>query len=212
MTSNYSLLQPLLLLLDQFIKHFVLLLIHSVVSDSLPPNGLQYARPLCSSLCPRVCSNSCPLSQRYHPTISSSVAPFSSCPLSVYSVLGIGLIVISISTTTLGGTIISPFYWRATEAEKGWESSPRQDLAEELWSGLSCPPAGNLPNLGTESMSLMSHALTGEFVTSIAIRKVPWCRNILLNKCGYVYIFLMHISHLVILLMTYYLLFILHLF
>ena len=52
---------------------------HSVVSDSLRPHGLQHARPPCPSPTPRVYSNSCPLSQWCHPTISSSVVPFSSC-------------------------------------------------------------------------------------------------------------------------------------
>ena len=51
----------------------------SVVSDSLWPHGLQYARPPCPSPTPRVYPNSRPLSQWYHPTISSSVIPFSSC-------------------------------------------------------------------------------------------------------------------------------------
>ena len=51
----------------------------SVVSGSLRPHGLQHARPPCPSPTPRVYSNSCPLSQRYLPTISSSVIPFSSC-------------------------------------------------------------------------------------------------------------------------------------
>ena len=46
--------------------------------DSLRPHGLQHARLLCPSPSPRVCSNSCPLSQWCHPTISSSVVPFSS--------------------------------------------------------------------------------------------------------------------------------------
>ena len=49
------------------------------VSNSLRPHGLQYDRLLCPSLSPGVCSNSCPLSQWYHPTISSSVIPFCSC-------------------------------------------------------------------------------------------------------------------------------------
>ena len=48
--------------------------------DSLQPCELQNARLPCPSLSPRVCSNSHPLSQWYHPTISSSVSPFSSCP------------------------------------------------------------------------------------------------------------------------------------
>ena len=56
-----------------------LLFSRSVVSDFLRPQGLQHARLPCPSPgSPWVCSNSCPLSQRYHPTISSSVIPFSS--------------------------------------------------------------------------------------------------------------------------------------
>ena len=51
---------------------------HSVVSDSLQPHRLQHARLPCPSPAPRVCSDSCPLSQWCHPTISSSVIPFSS--------------------------------------------------------------------------------------------------------------------------------------
>ena len=51
----------------------------SVVSDSLQPHGLQHTRPSCPSPTPGVHSNSCPLSQWCHPTVSSSVVPFSSC-------------------------------------------------------------------------------------------------------------------------------------
>ena len=50
----------------------------SVMSDSLWPHGLQHARPPCPSPIPRIYSNSCPLSQWCHPTISSTVIPFSS--------------------------------------------------------------------------------------------------------------------------------------
>ena len=55
---------------------------HSVMSDSLRPHGLQHTRPPCPSPTPRVYPNSCPLIQWCHPTISSSVVPFSSCPQS----------------------------------------------------------------------------------------------------------------------------------
>ena len=55
---------------------------HSVVSDPLPPLELQHARPPCPSSTLGVYLNSCPLSQWCHPTISSSVVPFSSCPQS----------------------------------------------------------------------------------------------------------------------------------
>ena len=49
------------------------------MSNSLQPHGLQHTRLPCPSLSPGVCSNSCPLSQWCHPTISSSVVPFSFC-------------------------------------------------------------------------------------------------------------------------------------
>ena len=52
----------------------------SVMSDSLWPHGLQHSRLPCPSPTPGACSNSCPLSRWCHPTISSSVALFSSCP------------------------------------------------------------------------------------------------------------------------------------
>ena len=52
---------------------------HSFVSNSLRPYGLQHTRPPCPSPTPEACSNSCPLSQWCHPTISSSVVPFFSC-------------------------------------------------------------------------------------------------------------------------------------
>ena len=60
----------------------VLLFSHSVVADSLQPHGLQHARLPCPLPTPGACSNACPLSQWCHPTISSSVVPFSSCPQS----------------------------------------------------------------------------------------------------------------------------------
>ena len=59
----------------------------SVVSDSLWPHGPQHTRPPCPSPAPGVYSNTSPLSWWCHPTISSSVIPFSSCPQS-FSALG----------------------------------------------------------------------------------------------------------------------------
>ena len=48
------------------------------MSKSWPPHGLQHARPPCPSPTPRLYSKSCPLSRWCHPSISSSVVPFSS--------------------------------------------------------------------------------------------------------------------------------------
>jgi len=52
---------------------------HSVMADSLWPQGLQHTRLPYPSTTPRAYSNSCPLSQWCHPTVSSSVITFSSC-------------------------------------------------------------------------------------------------------------------------------------
>ena len=54
----------------------------SVMSSSLWPYGLQQTRHPCPQPTPRDYSDSCPLSQRCHPTISSSLVPLSSCPQS----------------------------------------------------------------------------------------------------------------------------------
>ena len=62
---------------------FHLLFNRSLMSTCLRPHGLQHTRPPCLSPTPGACSNSCPLSQWCHPTISSSVIPFSSCPQSL---------------------------------------------------------------------------------------------------------------------------------
>ena len=51
----------------------------SIMSDSLWSHGLQHAMLPCPSPTPRACSDSCPLSQWCHPTISSSAVPFFSC-------------------------------------------------------------------------------------------------------------------------------------
>ena len=63
----------------QSLIHFQVQFSLSVVSDALWPHGLQLARSPCPSPTPEVYSNSCPLSRRCQPTLSSSVIPFSPC-------------------------------------------------------------------------------------------------------------------------------------
>ena len=63
-------------------NYLPLLFSSQVVSDSLQPYELQHVSVPCPVLSPGACSNSCPLSQWYHSTISSSVTPFSSFPQS----------------------------------------------------------------------------------------------------------------------------------
>ena len=65
--------------LRMFQELFLLLFSQSVMSDSSWHHEQQDTRLLCPSPSPRTCSKSCPLTQRCHTTISSSVIPFSSC-------------------------------------------------------------------------------------------------------------------------------------
>ena len=89
---------------------------HSVLFDSLRPHGLQHARPPCPS--PGVYSNSCPVSWLCHPTISSSVVPFSclqsfpapgSFPMSQFFASGGRSIGVSASTSVLPMNIQDSF-------------------------------------------------------------------------------------------------------
>ena len=73
---------PLTVFLHLFF-HYSVQFSCSLVSDSLRPHELQHTRPPCPSPSPRVHSNSRPSSRWCHPTISSSVVPFSSCPQSL---------------------------------------------------------------------------------------------------------------------------------
>ena len=83
MVEVWHLSNKTILLYDQFSS------VHSVMSDSLWPYGLQHGRLPCPSPTPGACSNSCPSSWWRHPVISSSFVPFSSClqsfPVGVFS-------------------------------------------------------------------------------------------------------------------------------
>ena len=84
---------------------------HSVISDSLRPHGLQHTWLPSPSPIPGACSDSCPSSRWCHPTISSSVVPFSSClqslptswsfPMSQFFALGGQSIGVSASASVL---------------------------------------------------------------------------------------------------------------
>ena len=68
--------------MPKMLLYQVVVLATLVVSNSLQSHELQHTRFPCPSLSPRVCSNSLSLSQWCHPTMSSSVIPFSCCPQS----------------------------------------------------------------------------------------------------------------------------------
>ena len=77
--ENYYYLKVYFIHIERSLRFLLLLFSCQAVSYSSQPHGLQHTRLPCPSLSPRVCSNSCPLSQRCHPTISSFAALFSFC-------------------------------------------------------------------------------------------------------------------------------------
>ena len=116
---------------------------HSVVSDSLQPHGLQHTRPPCPSPTPGVYSNSCPLSQWHHPTMSSSVILFSclqsfpvsgSFPMSQFFASGGQSIGVSASASVLPINIQdwSPLGWT------GWISLQSKGLSR-VFSNTTVP-------------------------------------------------------------------------
>ena len=108
---------------------------HSIGSDSLWPYGLQHPRLPCPSQTPRACSNSCPSSRWCHPTISSSVIPFSFClqsfpvsgsfQMSQFFALGGQSIGVSVSTLILPMNVLDwfPLGWT------GWISLQSKGLS-----------------------------------------------------------------------------------
>ena len=123
-----------------------------VMFDTLQPLGLQHARLPCPSPTPGACSNSCPSSQWCHPTISSSVIPFSSCPqsfpasgcfqMSQLSASGGQSIGVSASTSVLPMNIQDWFLsewtgWTSLQSKWLSESSPTPQFKSISSSALS---------------------------------------------------------------------------
>ena len=143
--------------------------ISSVLSDLLPPHGLQHARLPCSSPIPGACSNSCPSRRWCHPIISSSAIPFSTClqsfPLSgsflmsqlfasggqtidqsfqwVY--LNMGLLSV-VNTAVLLSLQLTVWMWkygyRGTKYMEGWLCGGLASLTPALFRGQHLPVQG----------------------------------------------------------------------
>ena len=99
-----------------------------VMSDSLRPHGLHHARLPCPSPSPGAGLNSCLLSQWCHPTISSSVVPFSSC-LQSFSASGSFLMswLFALSGQSIGTSALAsvlPMVWSPYSPRDSQESSP----------------------------------------------------------------------------------------
>ena len=124
-----------------------------VASDSLWPRVLQHARPPCPSPSLRVCPSLCPLNQWYHPTISSSITPFSSCsqsflalgsfPMSwLYSSSGQ-----SIEASALASVLLDRIVWSPCCQRDSQESSPAPQLKSTDFSAFNLPYGPTLTSI-----------------------------------------------------------------
>ena len=115
------------------------------MSNSMWPHGLQLSRLPCPSPSPRVCSNSCSLSKWCHPTISSFVALFSSCPQSFLAseCFPVSQLFASGSQLLLLLLLLSRFSCVrlcATPWTAAYQASPSLGFSrQEHWSGLPFP-------------------------------------------------------------------------
>ena len=124
----------------------------SVMSDSLWPHGLQHNSLPCPSPTPKACSNSCPLSQGCHPTISSFVVAFFSClqtfpapgsfPMSQFFALGGQSIRVSASASDLPMNIQAWFPlgltgWISLQSKDSQESSPTPQFKNTVAYGIN---------------------------------------------------------------------------
>ena len=94
---------------------------HSVGSNSLPPHGLQHPRLPFPSPTPGACSNSCPSSRWCHPTISSSVIPFSSC----------------LQSFPASGSFLMSQFYRWQNLDHGLASSKLIEFIALFWSQMA---------------------------------------------------------------------------
>ena len=136
------------------------------MSDSLQPHALRHHRLPCPSPSPRACSNSCSLSQWCHPTISSSVIPFSSClpsfpasgsfPMSWLFTSGGQRIGASVSASVLPmniqgwflfGSILKDLVWSPCSPRESQESSPTPQFKSISSSVLSLLYAPTLTSI-----------------------------------------------------------------
>ena len=121
----------------------------SVVSNSLWPHGLQHARLPYSSPTSAACSHSCPSIRWCHPTISSSVIPFSCLQSSLIYL-----------EQCLHAKLLSHIRPFSTPWTVACQTSLFMEFSrQEYWSMLPFPAPGDLPNPGTKPVSCIGSCI-----------------------------------------------------
>ena len=150
---------------------------HSVVSDSLRPHEPQHAGPPCPSPTPGVHPKPCPLSWWCHPTISSSVTPFSSCPQSF---------------PASGSFPTSQFFASGGPSIGVWASTSVVPMNTQDWSPLGWTGWISLQSKGLSRV--FSNVWSRESLITGPCKKpggpgpkkpqVPWSKAFLKARCG----------------------------
>ena len=132
------------------------------MSDSLQPHGLQHARLPCPLPSPEACWNSCPSSWWCHPTISSSVIPFSPC---LQSFPASGSFPVSYSSHQVAKVLSFSFSISPSNEYSGLISF-RIDWFDLLWSLRDSQESSPTPQFKSINSSMLSF-LYGSTLTSI---------------------------------------------
>ena len=145
---------------------FLLLFIHSVEPDSLRPHGLQHASLPWPPLSPGVCSNSCPLSWWcliFYVIINEHLSCFQFAVINTTSSSCKRLLVNMLQSSVCLVTQLCPTLRNPMDCSPSG-SSVHGDSPGKNWSGLPCPPPGELPNPGIEprSPTLQANSLLPE--------------------------------------------------
>ena len=149
----------------------------SVLSDSLWPHGLQHARPPCPTPTPRVHPNPCPLNRWCHPTISSSVIPFPSCPESFPAS---GSFPVS-QLSTWGGQSIGVLL-----QHQSFQRTPRTDLLRDGLVGSPCSPRASQESSSTPQFKNINSSASALFIVQLSHPYMTTGKNIVLIRRTFV--------------------------
>ena len=147
----------------------------SVMSDSLWSCGLQHTRPPCPSPTPGAYPNSCPLSRWCHPTISSSIVPFSSCPQSFPASGSFQMSQLFTSVKQMWTICLVTKVLEFQLQHQSFQWTPRTDILYDELVGSPCSPRDSLESSPTRQFkSINSSVLSFPYSPTLTLIHDYW--------------------------------------